>query len=152
MLEDYRKRSVTAAKAQAEIEKNKVVIAAEAQRDKAILEAEAQKQKAILAAEADKEKQRLEGEGLKARKLAEAEGVKALKLAEAAGEEALKLAMYGGEAGLRRQQVEFAEKIGVAWKGLMDGKTILTEKAFMQLGEISGISKAVQPVVDVAAQ
>ena len=150
-----------AAKAEAEIAKAKVVTEAEAQKQKQILQAEAaareevlsaeaKKQQVVLAAEADMEKERMEGEGLKLRKIAEAEGVQALLLAEAVGEEALKLAMYDGEAGLRRQQVEVALNLATALKGMLDGKTILPEGAFVSIGEMSGLKNAVQPVLDVS--
>ena len=149
-----------AQKAFAEIEKNKIVVAAEAAKEKeilgaeaanqqVILKAEADKQQVVLAAEADMEKERMEGEGLKLRKIAESEGVLALALAEAKGADALKLAKYDGEAGQRQTSVLIATAVAEKVAGMFKGVQVIPENAFVSVGnELSSTAK-IQPVVEV---
>jgi len=137
-----------AAKAFAEIDKNKRVIAAEAAKQEKVLAAEAENERTILAAQAEQQKRVLEAEGERDAMIAQAKGIEAKKLAEAKGEEALKLAMYDGVAGERRAAVEKVGLQAEKLKGMLQGNQVIPEKAFMAL---MNSATDVTPILDVAA-
>jgi len=147
-LEKANVAEARAAKAFAEIDKNKRIIAAEASAREQVLAAEAQNEKVVLAAKAENQKRVLEAEGKRDAMLAEAKGVEAMKLAEAVGEEALKLAMYDGVAGERRASVEIADKRAQKLAGILQGCKVLPQDAFVAL--MNDNASSVTPVLNVA--
>ena len=143
-----------AAKEEAEIARQKVVIEAEAQKDKQVLAAEADNLEEILKAEAEAKKLALQGQGERDKQVAEAEGLLAMKLAEAEGEEKLKMAKFDGPSGALNAQVLTAELTAARLAGMLTDLKVVPESTFLSLMDSAsyiGMSRGVQPIVDVRA-
>jgi len=110
----------------------------EAAKIQVVKKAEAEKEMAVLAAEAEKAKRVLEAEGNRDANLAMASGVLAVGKAEAEVSQLKRDAAYAGEAGARRAQVEIAGLQADKLRGMLQGVSVLPERALVNLGNGTG--------------
>jgi len=125
------------AETQANVEK--VRQDSEARKIQTVKTAEADNEKEILQAQAKKQKQTLEAEGLRDANLALASGILAKGQAEAQVEQLKRDAMYAGEAGARRAAVEIAGLQADKLKGMLQGVSVLPDKALFNMGKSTGM-------------
>ena len=104
-----------------------------------IKQAEADKAREILAAEAEKQKRVLEAEGNRDATLAMASGVLAVGEAEAKVAQLKRDANYAGEAGARRASVEIAGLQADKLKGMLNGVSVISDKALYNMGKATGM-------------
>lgn len=125
------------AMSQANVEK--VRQEAEASKIQVITQAEGAAKQAILAAEADKKKVVLEAEGKRDASLAEAAGITARGEAEAKVAQLKRDASYAGESGARKAQVEVAGLQAEKLKGMLQGVSVISDKALYNMGKATGM-------------
>lgn len=126
------------AMSQANVEK--VRQESEAQKIITVKNAEAQAEQQVLQANAEKKKRVALAEGERDANIALASGITAVGEAEAKVAKLKSEALYAGEAGGKRAQVEIATKQAEMVKGLLQGVSVLPEKALIQLGKTVGIA------------
>ena len=126
------------AMSQANVEK--VRQEAEANKIVTIKNAEAQAEQQVLQADAEKRKRIALAEGERDANLALASGILAVGEAEAKVAELKSQALYAGEAGAKRAQVEIATKQAEIVKGILQGVSVIPEKALIQIGKTAGVA------------
>lgn len=125
------------AQSQAEVEKARQV--AEAQKITQITAAEASARQEVLKAEAEKQRKVLDAEGQRDANLAQASGILAVGEATAKVEQLKRDAMYAGEAGARRASVEIAGLQADKLKGMLQGVSVIGDKALYNMGKATGM-------------
>jgi len=125
------------AESQANVEK--IRQDSEASKIKMVKQAEADNEREILAAQAEKQKRVLEAEGNRDANLAVASGILAKGEAEAKVEQLKRDAMYAGEAGSRRASVEIAGLQADKLKGMLNGVSVISDKALFNMGKATGM-------------
>jgi len=112
---------------------------AEASKVSQITNAEANARQEVLKAEAEKAKRVLEAEGNRDANLANASGVLALGKAEAEVATLKRDALYAGESGSRKASVEIAGLQAEKLKGMLNGCSVISEKALYNMGKATGM-------------